>query len=275
MTGRRAASRKHGAPRRGRAAHVVEGILWGCAAACLVPVLAATAARAYLGQMTPTMDMSTPAITTAAAPTQGAPAVANATTAVASPEDLRVQGPAAELVSDWKGWSPQRLSAFEQLGITILPPMLGRLELPRQGSRIPVFDGVSELSMTLGAGHIPGTAPLEGAGNIALTAHRDGTFRVLKDVAIGDTVVLGGKEQSRVFQVTDIQIVTPDQVEVLDPTPHTTLTLVTCYPFYYVGNAPQRYVVRAELQSSGQVMAGGQAGARGEPGSTSPSPTRT
>ena len=101
--------------------------------------------------------------------------------------------------------------------------------------------------MTMGAGHLTDTSPLTGDGNIAVTAHRDGTFRVLKDIQAGDPIRLKVGGAYREFRVTGHEIVTPDRVDVLDPTPVTTLTLITCYPFYFVGDAPERFVLRAEL----------------------------
>jgi sortase A len=129
----------------------------------------------------------------------------------------------------------------------LAPTVIATLELPTQDTRIPVFTGTSEASMTLGAGHLSDSSPLSGNGNIALTAHRDGSFRVLKDLAIGDPVILKTGTLERHFVITSQMVVAPDRVDVLGETSVPTLTLITCYPFHYLGSAPDRYVVHAEL----------------------------
>ena len=82
-------------------------------------------------------------------------------------------------------------------------------------------------------------------GNSGIAGHRDGFFRRLKDIEAGDTLVLETLQRKERYRVVGIWIVNPDDVSVLDPTPHRALTLVTCYPFYFVGPAPKRYIVRA------------------------------
>jgi LPXTG-site transpeptidase (sortase) family protein len=84
-------------------------------------------------------------------------------------------------------------------------------------------------------------------GNLGIAGHRDGFFRRLKDVVVGDRLELETVTGTRSFVIDDISIVTPSDVHVLAPTEHATITLVTCYPFYYVGSAPKRYIVRATL----------------------------
>ena len=151
------------------------------------------------------------------------------------------------LLTDLELWSEQRLAALNSLRSQLAPPVIGTLDLPRQGTRIPVFAGASEVSMTLGAGHLSDSSPLSGNGNIVITSHRDGSFRVLKDLAIGDPLILKTGVSERQFVVTRQVVVTPDRVDVIDETRVPTLTLITCYPFYYVGSAPKRFVVHAEL----------------------------
>jgi len=85
------------------------------------------------------------------------------------------------------------------------------------------------------------------AGNVALSAHRDSFFRSLKDIAVGDVIELQTLRGILNFQVSDISIVDPLDISVLDPADESILTLITCYPFYYVGFAPDRYIVRAKL----------------------------
>jgi sortase A len=96
-------------------------------------------------------------------------------------------------------------------------------------------------------GRIIGTARLGEAGNTGIAGHRDGFFRGLKDIAPGDRVDLALTNQTSHYVVESIRITTPDDVSVLQPTPKASLTLVTCYPFYFVGSAPQRYIVSASF----------------------------
>jgi sortase A len=96
-------------------------------------------------------------------------------------------------------------------------------------------------------GHIPGTALPGEDGNIVLAAHRDTFFRPLRNIQKGDEIALTTLSGAYRYRVESIQIVGPDDVGVLSPTKQPTLTLVTCYPFYFVGSAPKRFIVRAGL----------------------------
>lgn len=142
-------------------------------------------------------------------------------------------------------WSTSRLAAFERLSAGVVPKPIGYLKLEHESFRIPVFAGTSETSLTLGAGHLPETSPLNGAGNAAIAGHRDGFFRRLRKIRIGDELTLTSAGKSRTYQVTHLWVVAPDDVSVLDDTTSSSLTLITCYPFYFVGHAPKRFVVRA------------------------------
>ena len=119
------------------------------------------------------------------------------------------------------------------------------LRIPGIELEVPVYHGTTEQSLRRGAGLVEGTARPGSAGNVGIAAHRDTHFRGLKDVAIGDVVELGTPDQTRVYRITMLEVVGPGDVHVLDDTGEPTLTLVTCYPFYFVGNAPQRFIVRA------------------------------
>jgi sortase A len=131
------------------------------------------------------------------------------------------------------------------------PPPEAILRVPKAGIEVPVLEGTDDLTLNRGAGHIAGTALPGQAGNMAITGHRDGFFRGLKDVAPGDTieVVRSGTAGSQTdkYLVRNIKIVFPTDTSVLNKTPDSTLTLITCYPFYFVGAAPQRYVIQASL----------------------------
>lgn len=113
------------------------------------------------------------------------------------------------------------------------------------GLEVPVFDDISERNLSRGAGWIPGTASPNAGGNMAIAAHRDQYFRALKDVAIGDLLELEGLSGQRDYKVTSITIVEPEDLWPLDPAEVDTVTLVTCYPFYFIGSAPKRYIVQA------------------------------
>ena len=134
----------------------------------------------------------------------------------------------------------------------IPPPgaALGRLDIPRLGVSAVVRAGSDATTLRLAIGHIPGTALPGDAGNVGLAAHRDTFFRRLGDIRPGDTVDVATPDGIFTYVVEGTQIVNPRDVWVLDPTERPTLTLVTCYPFSFIGSAPQRFIVRARLQSS-------------------------
>ncbi len=123
--------------------------------------------------------------------------------------------------------------------------VLGRIEIPRIGVSSLLLEGIEASTLHRGAGHIPDTALPDEAGNIGIAAHRDSVFRGLKDIELGDLIRLTTLDGTREYRVDWTRIVEPGNIEVLDPTPDSELTLVTCYPFYYVGSAPHRFIVRA------------------------------
>jgi LPXTG-site transpeptidase (sortase) family protein len=111
------------------------------------------------------------------------------------------------------------------------------------------FKAEQTAAFELAAGTAPAprrvaTLPWE-AGNSAIAGHRDGLFRPLKDVKVGDEIRFRTTSDEFVYRVTRTSIVEPDDLSVLERRPETTLTLITCYPFYYVGSAPQRFIVQA------------------------------
>ena len=147
-------------------------------------------------------------------------------------------------------WSPSRIDAWQQSQVNAPDDVLAILEMPEVGLKVPVYSGASDLNMDLGAGHIGGTALPEEGSNVGIAGHRDGYFRVLKDAEVGDSLELRTSSGTQRYRIDEILIVDPLDVEVLDPTDESMLTLVTCYPFYFVGRAPQRYIVRARLDHS-------------------------
>lgn len=124
--------------------------------------------------------------------------------------------------------------------------LIGRIKVPRLGVSAIVMEGVGKKTLRRGAGHIPDTAmPSEEAGNVGIAAHRDSFFRGLKDIQEDDTIELTTLEGTFRYTVEWTKIVKPEDTSVLAPTEDAALTLVTCYPFYYVGSAPERFIVRA------------------------------
>jgi sortase A len=127
---------------------------------------------------------------------------------------------------------------------------LGRLEAPAVGLSATVLEGSDDGTLARGAGHIEWT-PLPGAGgNVGIAGHRDTVFRPVRRLHAGETLVLTTADRVYTYQIERTQIVTPETVSVLDPTPRPTLTLVTCYPFTYIGHAPKRFIVTATLVDS-------------------------
>jgi len=135
---------------------------------------------------------------------------------------------------------PKAPSFAEQSGVP-----LAVLKIPRIRLEVPMFNGTDDLTLNHGVGRIAGTARLGEGGNIGIAGHRDSFFRGLKDVSIGDAIELRTPTGIEMYTVVKINIVSPNDVDVLRRRSIPSLTLVTCYPFYYVGSAPQRYIVTA------------------------------
>ena len=156
-------------------------------------------------------------------------------------------------VPDFRLWSEKRIRAYQSsLAATVSPP-LGILEISAIQLQVPVLEGTDELTLDRAVGHIPGTAPLGETGNIGIAGHRDGFFRGLKDVHVGETIDVYTQRGRSRYVVDEIQTVSPDDVSVLAPRAKPSLTLVTCYPFYFVGSAPLRYIVHATAADTNQL----------------------
>jgi sortase A len=123
--------------------------------------------------------------------------------------------------------------------------VIGELEIPRLQVSVIVFEGDDAGILRQGAGHIPGTALRPGSGNIGIAAHRDTYFRPLRVVHANDVIALKTPAGTSRYAVTETKIVRPSQVDVLARATGRDLTLVTCYPFNYIGNAPERFIVHA------------------------------
>ena len=123
--------------------------------------------------------------------------------------------------------------------------LIGRIEIPRLLLSAVVVEGTGKTVLRRAVGHIPGTALPGEPGNVGLTGHRDTFFRPLKDLKIKDEIQFSTLAGNFNYEVESLRVVEPDNVGVLAPSGHNVLTLVTCYPFYFVGPAPQRWIVRA------------------------------
>jgi sortase A len=163
-------------------------------------------------------------------------------------------------------WDSARIRAYRQtLGMSFAPPE-AVLRIPSLGVEVPVLEGTSDAVLNRGVGHIPGTALPGEPGNLAITGHRDGFFRPLKDIHPGDLIEVERPDPSAAPQaatngprspvparkidryvVRTLRVVFPADTSVLNHTTGNTLTLVTCYPFYFVGAAPERFIVQATL----------------------------
>jgi sortase A len=133
---------------------------------------------------------------------------------------------------DFVSWSKRRMQQYvESLSEHVASP-LAVIRIDRIHVEAPVLEGTDDLTLNRGVGHISGTALFGGNGNIGIAGHRDGFFRGLKDITVGD-------------RIERLEIVDPKNVSVLRPSNKPALTLVTCYPFYFIGKAPQRFIVHA------------------------------
>jgi len=142
-------------------------------------------------------------------------------------------------------WAEKRIREYEEsLAVDAAAP-LAVMAIERLGIEVPVYDGADDFNLNRGVARIAGTATVDGDGNLGIAGHRDGFFRGLKDIAIGDEIELLTARGPMAYEVSSIEIVDPTDVRVLAPTEDKTLTLVTCYPFYYVGHAPKRFIVKA------------------------------
>jgi len=160
------------------------------------------------------------------------------------------EGSVPDPAADFTLWNPKRVMAYKDILSAKKEPPLAILRIPKIKLVVPVFNDTDDLTLNRGVGRILGTAQIGQLGNFGIAGHRDGFFRGLKDIGLDDIVELIQPGRTDQYVITQVQIVNPDDVSVLASTPTPTLTLVTCFPFYYVGNAPQRYVVTASYQTS-------------------------
>lgn len=147
-------------------------------------------------------------------------------------------------------WTEDRAENVPQAAAPRAGSAEALLRIPRLRVEIPVFEGTAKWALNLGAGRIEGSGPLGGSGNAALASHRDGFFRCLKDVRLGDELVLELRDGPQTYVVDEIRIVEPEKVDVLADRGTPSLTLVTCYPFRFTGAAPRRYIVHASHEAA-------------------------
>ena len=158
---------------------------------------------------------------------------------------------------DFSLWAAKRIQAYKSSLLNASGLPLGVLEIDKVKIRVPVFNGTDDLTLNRGVGRIVGTAMPGDAGNVGIAGHRDGFFRGLKDISVGDKIDLVMTTEIITYVVDQIEIVSPADVHVLEPRSTSSLTLVTCYPFYFVGDAPQRFIVHASIASRRPLVGSG------------------
>ena len=143
-----------------------------------------------------------------------------------------------------------KVSSNQQPRHVVPGDVIGELEVPRLGLQTIVVQGDSPKILRRAVGHIVETAMPGGQGNVTLAGHRDTFFRPLRNIRRGDTVTLKTLEGAFQYEVESTAVVPPNDIQVLQPYAERTLTLITCFPFYYVGPAPNRFIVLARQMNS-------------------------
>jgi sortase A len=151
---------------------------------------------------------------------------------------------------DFSLWSQKRIQGYQESLASHFAPALALLRIPKIDLEVPILEGTDDLSLNRAVGHIAGTPKPGESGNVGIAGHRDGFFRGLKDVRTGDAIEIVTPDGVDRYAIDEITIVDPTNVSVLAPRTQPSVTLVTCYPFYFIGSAPQRYIVRASLVAS-------------------------
>jgi sortase A len=150
-------------------------------------------------------------------------------------------------IPDTSSWSKSRRLVYESSLAQSAGQMLAVVSLPSVQLEVPLYSDTSELHLNRGVGLIQHTSAPGKPGNLGIAGHRDGFFRVLERVKVGDTIEVRTRDDRYVYRVTFTSIVYPSDARLLASTASPAVTLVTCYPFRFVGKAPQRFVVRGEL----------------------------
>ena len=126
---------------------------------------------------------------------------------------------------------------------------IGMISVPQIHLAAPVVEGVGDADLRKGVGHVPGSAQTGGLGNVVLAAHRDTIFRPLRAIQKGMDIRISGPDGTFHYQVDSMQVVAPDRLDVLEIANQPEVTLITCYPFNFIGSAPMRFIVKAHLVS--------------------------
>jgi sortase A len=150
-------------------------------------------------------------------------------------------------------WSEKRIAAYKASLAEKGDAPLAILTIRKINLTVPVYNDTDDRTLDRGVGRILGTARIGEAGNVGIAGHRDGFFRGLKDLALKDEIELRSPGRSDTYVIDAIHLVDPSDVSVLKATQVSSLTLVTCYPFYYIGSAPQRYIVQASIKEPDRV----------------------
>ena len=145
-------------------------------------------------------------------------------------------------------WSPERVKDYEASLSIVKDEPIAILRIPDLGLEVPVYATSSELHLNRGAGLIEGMGLPDKGGNLGIAGHRDGFFRVLKDIAPGERIEIETRNRRHVFRVVSTEVVEATNLRPLADTADPTITLVTCYPFYFLGHAPQRFIVRGTYE---------------------------
>ena len=153
----------------------------------------------------------------------------------------------SETQVDFSLWDTKRIQAYKESLLKKFDPPLAVLRINPIELEVSVLEGTDEIILNRGVGHIAGTANISSNGNIGIAGHRDGFFRGLKDLKLGDVIEISTSGETRNYTVDKILIVKPEDVWVLNQRTSPSITLVTCYPFYFIGHAPDRYIVQASL----------------------------
>jgi sortase A len=152
----------------------------------------------------------------------------------------------SEIAAEWREASPEQ----SQSGQIPEGSPVAKLSIPRLDAAFYVVEGTDDESLKRGPGHLEGSAMPGGGGNCVIAGHRDTHFRVLKDIRDGDEIVLERDGRVYHYRVDGSKIVMPTNTQSLLPTRDAVLDLITCYPFYYLGSAPKRFVVHAALENT-------------------------
>lgn len=145
-------------------------------------------------------------------------------------------------------WSQGRIDDYKSIISTTKKKAVAQLFIKDISLTVPIFESTDDEALNIGIGRVEGSGTINGDGNLVLAGHRDSFFRGLGNLSVGSIVELKTiKGDVNHYRVTNSFITTPNDVTVLDDSEQSELTLITCYPFYFIGSAPQRYIVKAKL----------------------------